>query len=516
MAQETDSQEVGRPRTSIKVRTVMMLLIVLISTFLISIGSAFYFFWPGFQIIEQGIAQQNSLRLHNSIQRELDSLHAFAADWSNWDDTYQFMEDGNQAYVSSNLTASTFQDGSLAGMAFMDAKGDILWARGFDLKAGSYARFPENLIPILRGSLPLGKEGHKSFLLMEQDLVMMSARAVHDSAGGGDQRGLIVFLRPLDIGFLDQMAEQLRLTYSVSSAPIGMPPRDQSPLPTPLHSEMLQDDKRVVTFELSLTNSNRVYRFLVETPRHISQAAARALIWNTLTVLAGLIMVFVVVNLALDRQVARPLILLSQRIVQMGRETRSPPLDDHRPDEIGLIAHEVNRMQDRIISLAVHDYLTGLPNRRLFDDRLHQILQRVDRSEGRAAVLFIDLDGFKPVNDTYGHQFGDELLIATAKRLKRVTRKSDTVARLGGDEFAMIVELSDEQEGGLQVICDKILQLLEEPYHVRGEAVMVSASIGCAIYPEQTRNPAELVRMADEAMYRAKHDGKDCWRQFST
>ena len=492
-------------------RTVALLLSLLVGTFGISIASSFYFFWPGFQKIEQTNATENALRLRNSIDRELESLHIFLSDWTNWDDTYLFLMDQNADYIRSNLTETTFVDSSLSGIIFFNAQGELLWARGFDLNKGDYAPLDDDILSLVRECLPLDMDGKRGFLQTGNSITMFSARPVTDSQGTAAFAGAGVFLRPLDFAFLEALAERLQLSYRTENA---TPRPGEQILPPPLGAEQVTESARIIWFDLPLLNSAQTYRFHVETSRTITDTAFRALLWNTATVFLGSMLIFLVMNIALDRQIAQPLIRLSQRIVEMGRNTSCDPLEEDRHDEIGLIAHEVNRMQDRILSLAVHDYLTGLPNRRLFDDRLDHTLQRATRLDRQAVVIFIDLDGFKPVNDTYGHQFGDELLIAVAKRLTRITRKSDTVARLGGDEFAMIVELDDERENRLEVVCDKVLSTLTEPFRIRGREINITASLGCARFPDQTTDTTELLRMADEAMYGVKHTGKGAWRLY--
>ncbi|RED51432.1 diguanylate cyclase domain-containing protein [Aestuariispira insulae] len=500
-----------KPSTSIKMRTVALLVSLLAATFLISVGSAYYFFWPNFQQIEQTSAEQNAFRMHSSIYRELENLHVFVADWANWDDTYQFVKDTNLDYMRSNLTATTLIDNSLSGIAFIGAQKQPVWAQNFDLLRHRFTRFPEEILHLIQSRMPLADEGLAGFVLIGDTVTMLSALPITDSTRIAPPVGAIIFIRPLDIGFLDKIAERLKLHYRTET--LVPDPADRT-LTHPLGGDQIQPDARVIWFDIPLVNSDRVYRFHVETSREITDTAMTALIWNATTVLVASILIFLAMYLALDRQIAKPLIQLSQQIVSMGRSIDCDPLAENRTDEIGLIAHEVNRMQDRILSLAVHDYLTGLPNRRLFDDRLDHTLDRAERLGKQAAVIFIDLDGFKPVNDTHGHQFGDELLIAAAKRLRGITRKSDTVARLGGDEFVMIVELDDEEGGRLETVCDKILAALTDPFLIRGQEVRITASLGCSLFPDQAREPTDLVRMADEAMYGVKHEGKASWRLY--
>lgn len=152
---------------------------------------------------------------------------------------------------------------------------------------------------------------------------------------------------------------------------------------------------------------------------------------------------------------------------------------------------------------AHHDALTDLPSRTLLMDRLAHALSRAKRSKSRMAVLFIDLDGFKTVNDTFGHAAGDRLLQIVAKRLLYCTREEDTVARLGGDEFVIVLEHIDQVDD-LDVIADRILDALQQPFAIADKQVCISGSLGISLYPLNGTDADTLLRHADEAMYQAK------------
>jgi diguanylate cyclase (GGDEF)-like protein len=154
------------------------------------------------------------------------------------------------------------------------------------------------------------------------------------------------------------------------------------------------------------------------------------------------------------------------------------------------------------------DPLTGLPNRYMFNDRLEQEIKKSDRSGLPLALLFLDLDRFKEVNDTLGHSVGDNLLKITAQRLKECARKSDTVARLGGDEFTIILSELDDI-GSVYRVIESILTSVEEPFHLEDEQAFVSTSIGVTFYPGDAKNAEELIRNADQAMYAAKNAGRN-------
>lgn len=163
---------------------------------------------------------------------------------------------------------------------------------------------------------------------------------------------------------------------------------------------------------------------------------------------------------------------------------------------------------ESIEHMALHDVLTGLPNRVLLLDRMRQILARVKRHNDFAAIIFIDLDGFKPINDTFGHECGDEVLRVTASRLLQVVRGDDTAARIGGDEFVMVLgDLKNGLHAGLTA--NRVIKALTQPIAWHAEKIAVSASLGIAVAPTDSTDPETLLKHADEAMYLAKKSGKN-------
>jgi len=148
-----------------------------------------------------------------------------------------------------------------------------------------------------------------------------------------------------------------------------------------------------------------------------------------------------------------------------------------------------------------------LPNRSLFHERADQVLRYSERNQKKFALLFIDLDGFKTVNDNYGHDAGDAVLCEAARRMSGLVRSSDTVARLGGDEFAVILRDIDTLDG-VDSVCSNLLATLSVPYELGEKVANLSASIGIACYPENGANTEELLNNSDDAMYKAKREGK--------
>lgn len=189
-----------------------------------------------------------------------------------------------------------------------------------------------------------------------------------------------------------------------------------------------------------------------------------------------------------------------------------------REDLLILFARDVSERriaEQAMTELATTDSLTGLLNRASFNYQLEKALEAALGQSAQVALLFIDLDYFKEINDVRGHEVGDQLLVQVAQRLRLNRREADSVARLGGDEFAIILQVKNATEI-IGRICTQIIESLNEPFNIGdNEDCRIGASIGISIYPDQADNPTELIRQADIAMYQAKEDGRNIWRFFA-
>ncbi len=225
------------------------------------------------------------------------------------------------------------------------------------------------------------------------------------------------------------------------------------------------------------------------------------------------------------RKVTRPINLMSSAAQSFANDQQIVGLPVDRKDEIGLLARSFKAMQDQIKRqlgelqanqaqlehLASHDVLTGLPNRRLFQDRLEHALARAERTGEGFALLFIDVDKFKGINDRWGHEAGDQVLKLTALRLASITRKSDTVARLGGDEFVILLN-NPTSRAQIITIAEKLLDSLRSPMRLTGQDIQVGFSVGISQYPDDGSTTLTLMARADQAMYEMKAAGRNGFR----
>ena len=269
---------------------------------------------------------------------------------------------------------------------------------------------------------------------------------------------------------------------------------------------------------------------------------------GALAVVAVLVIVAVAMTLLLTRRLVAPMrrLMFAARAVGAGRlDVRVPARSS---DELGLLTHAFNHMTQRLaqsqeqvanyqrtledqvaqrtreleiatahaFKLAQHDTLTGLPNRSLLNQRLKRIIAHAQRDGTHVGCLFLDFDHFKRINDTLGHDAGDQLLKAIAQRIEGATRESDTVARLGGDEFVVVVPGLDPAQGSFEVLAviQRIRESLLAPFRLSDQTPTLTCSIGVAIYPLDAHDGGTLIKQADTAMYAAKEGGRNAYRFF--
>ncbi len=207
-------------------------------------------------------------------------------------------------------------------------------------------------------------------------------------------------------------------------------------------------------------------------------------------------------------------ILVNRDGTETAIEDSASPIHDRAGRVTGavIVFHDVSASQTvarQMLHLAQHDYLTDLPNRLLLSDRIDYALGTALRHDRNGAVLFVDLDHFKRINDTLGHRAGDELLQIVAQRLRALVRASDTVGRLGGDEFVVLLD-ELEEPADAAIAAAKILSAIAAPCTLDGRQMVVTASIGISLYPGDASDPDALIRCADAAMYFAKGKGRHC------
>ncbi|GIQ71126.1 diguanylate cyclase [Xylanibacillus composti] len=244
-------------------------------------------------------------------------------------------------------------------------------------------------------------------------------------------------------------------------------------------------------------------------PREELLEPVRQLLWNFLWLAVVCSAVAAIcVGYLVHRGVGIPLRHL-HRVMREGEAGNIAVRTTDNPDnEIGDLGRAFNQMMEQI-TLAYHDTLTSLPNRRFLIEKIEQLIEEAQTSQHRFAVLFMDLDRFKDINDTLGHHAGDQLIQKIAKRLLTCMREGDTVARIAGDEFVALLPLRESDTQEAEQVAASIMQAVRRPCVILGQEILVTTSIGAAVYPKDAADAEGLLQAADRAMYEAKASGKD-------
>ena len=246
---------------------------------------------------------------------------------------------------------------------------------------------------------------------------------------------------------------------------------------------------------------------------------------ETIQIILAFSALALILSILVSRIVTGPLHAMVGAIKHFSKEHVISVLPLARNDEFGLLSRSLNDMQTEIIAhlsalnesrkaldhMAWHDALTGLPNRRMFFDRLEHAIANSRRSGKRLAVLFVDLDRFKEINDSLGHAIGDAVLVAVANLLKSTVREADTAARLGGDEFVILLDTIDDPQH-VTAIVQKLHDRFQSVMLIEGHRLHVHASMGVSLYPNDGKDANELIQNADRAMYNSKSDGRNTYK----
>jgi diguanylate cyclase (GGDEF)-like protein len=263
------------------------------------------------------------------------------------------------------------------------------------------------------------------------------------------------------------------------------------------------------------------------TPMQQILEESRAMGWGIVRIMLIVSVLTLGIALLLAKYLAHPLHSMARAVQRFAAGQPMGILPLNRNDEIGYLAQSFRAMADRLSArvdelqnhqevlgnLAYHDQLTGLPNRLLFLDRVQQALVKASRHPSKFAVVFIDLDKFKEINDTYGHAVGDAVLKIAAQRMKECIRGADTLARLAGDEFTMLLEDLNSPEDAARV-ANKIVDYFRQPFVIDSLSLRMSCSLGISLYPQDGQSLEVLLENADSAMYRAKEGGRNAYCFF--
>lgn len=529
----------------------------------------------GFSEIETDRAAHDIARVQEAFHNSISAVHTKSADWANWDDTYNFISDPDPAYVASNLSVESLRGIKVDLIMVISPSGKRLVSEAVPNALGETISSQSVLDRLTKAGQLHNDVSLSGFLMIDRQPVILSVRPVRPTGLDQPGRGWIVFGRRIDgkvqleLQRLTHQPVHIRLARASEQRDStgGQFVRVQTVSKSEIHGTCIVNDmlgQPQLAIDTYFNRTVSAYGDLVG-QRTVAQVLG----------IAGLLVI--VMMAIIERFVLGRLRLLHQQVAAIGGQVEGQRVKLGGRDELTSLANQVNTMLDRIESgsmelrasreelkaqkenleeivrqrtaeiektaealraseeqlrsqnenlelvvanrtreiehQALHDKLTGLPNRNLFLDRLGHALTVAQRTMSTTAVLFVDLDNFKLINDSLGHDQGDQLLIEVGKRLSASVREGDLVARLGGDEFTVLLKGAKGESGVIEV-AERILGALALPVHLGSSEVFTGASIGVAICPSGEFRPNEMLKHADVAMYRAKASGKSSYVVF--
>lgn len=502
-------------------------------------------------ILEDKYIIENVERTKKEIFKEIEVLDTIVMDWAVWDNSYQFMIDKNPEYIKANLSEDTLNNLKVNIMLFIDNKGNLVHGEGYDIQKKESVPIDEALLKYIKDHSLLQNNDVKYrksgiVTLNGKDLILLSICPILTSAGEGPINGYIVLganfteKKIADIG--EELSSEIKLTFlkDFEYDRKFFDLKDDK-----IQIDAVSDQKIIGRAFLDDIDGKHLLLLSIEKNRdinNIGEAGIKATLW----LLLGLFFLFaIIITVILDRGILLRFQELSNDIRKIGEgkdlsvRLKRQNIDDELTD----VSNEINGMlgalersqlflsksesalkkaieklqdevlehektQEQIKYIAYHDTLTGLPNRNLLNELLVHSITLAERNNKCMAVLFLDIDGFKMINDSKGHGMGDQILQEVAERLLKTLRKSDVIARHGGDEFIVIIEELDNCSG-VELIANKIINCFQEPFHLENQDYFLTTSVGVAVYPADGQTPDMLIKNADIAMYKAKENGKN-------
>ncbi len=536
---------------SLRTRTILTMICMFVFMLVMVIVIMNTLLMSSIEKLEHKYISERMKQINIAIGFELNDLKKTAVDWAEWDESYQFTEDGNQLYIDDNLGIYFADTLRLDAMVYMNRSGDIVYAQQLNADASELEPVPddvkEQLKQLIGGNQDAGKR-LQGILKVPGGAMLFATNPILTSNGEGPVHGNLVIYRYLN----DKEIKYL-------SAIIGRSIIVEKKMRHDTKEIMLEDN--FITSGISVRNISEETIQGLATLHDINGEPAVTVSLNMIrdmSMIAGSGIQSVVIALVVSSLIFTLFILIYMnrvildRVLSMNRSVKSigehdDPSERLKPDgycdELSGMTGEINAMlgklhesrqqilnrenqliiaadelrqevterrkaQEEITYLAYHDHLTGLPNRVHFSEHLSHGIQLAKRMEKLLAIMFLDLDGFKMINDSIGHLAGDMLLVEVSKRLKAMLRESDTVARLGGDEFVVMVENISDIDA-IRVIAQKILDSFRTPFVLNNQECFISTSIGVAVCPPDGEDSETLIKNADIAMYRAKEKGKN-------
>ena len=515
------------------------------------------------QMEEKDVKVQTEL-VQNTIAYNLKALSQMALDWGLWDDSYQFMQDKNAAYIAANMTDTSFSNIGVDFVIYVDSNGREVYHGQRDSVNRLIKPLNDDFIENFNGS-PVLKNTDPQYrlqglIMLDKGPALIASSPILPSNGPAPVLGNIIMGTYLNDEAVRALSARLQTDIQIN--PLAELDAAQRGLFEPISPadtiavRVLNGEKIAGYSVLTDINNKAAIGLTVKKSRTIAILGQQGIKCALLVLLVVSCIFIICIVVFIERNLISRLLGLSKDISEIGKKrvfsNRLPK--PQQEDELSIVAANINKMLDelekseqqivdmnhelerkveertlnlattnqsleaeiltrekieeQIKYIAYHDNLTNLPNRRFLNEQINHAIALTKRMEKMLAVMFMDLDNFKLINDTMGHSAGDKMLVAVSDKLVTSLRESDFIARIGGDEFVILIE-NLESLDVIDLVAKKIIEIFKEPIVINKQECFVSASIGVALYPEDGIDAEALIKNADIAMYKAKSNGKN-------
>ncbi|MBV8307040.1 MAG: diguanylate cyclase, partial [Gammaproteobacteria bacterium] len=489
----------------------------LIATLFVALGAiAVFIAWdvlmPSFAALEHTEAEVAMRRVQFALDRTLTQLELSAASWGNWTDAWRFAQDHNRKFITEQVTVAGLQQLKINTLIFSDLTGHFLASATLDLQTARRRELDFTARQSLpagfpwRANLGAGQSAH-GFLQTNWGILLVAAAPVLDGFGHGPPRGMVIMGRVISPHEIEEIGAQAQAHVSL------LPPSDQA------NRNRLVEAGDILQVYHSFADlyGRPILTLRVDVPREITRRGYAAVYYAFAYLMIAAVIIVVLLVILLNRAVLNPLGRVTRHAVAIGEGADlTARLDFKGKDEISVLAREFDGMVAHVARLAYYDSLTGLPNREQAHRHLRSALATAQRHGRPLALMYIDLDNFKRINDTLGHGIGDEVLVTACNRLRKALQQAGGgntaepsiergggLARLGGDEFMVVLAAIGSNTDAARV-AERLIAALREPMLLSNHTIVITSSIGISCAPSDGTDAGSLLRHADLAMYFSK------------
>ncbi len=519
---------------SLQNKSLVIFAILFVSSCFMQLAIDKFFIYPSYVRLENNEAIQNLSRVKEAVNKEIERLDDLCHDWAAWDDTYEFMETGSKDYKDANLNIESFATANVDAVYYLDRDGVLFWGKVYDLaerKEIQLSVFSKESLAKLYvsfgfkfGAKDFDVGSHRrGFVLTERGLLMLAIRPILTSENKGPSKGVIVVGRFLSQSILNKLKNETKVDFSVHTVNSGLPV-ELKEVVHEIHSSsrfaVKHDDDNLFMYDVvDSVQGEPVFLIEVTFPREITKQGNKIIGYSVIfLVVVGLIILFSTF-IMIQVMVLRPMDKLSRHIKRIEDGNYHLRLGMVRGDVVGEVAASFDKMVEKIKlqteqleNLSAIDGLTGIHNRRIFDETFAREWRRMYGEADYISVIMCDVDFFKLFNDNYGHRLGDQCLRSVAEAIRKsLKRPSDFVARYGGEEFVVLIPNTPPE--GVHHLAENIRKCVLALNIKHGKSQVhdcVTLSLGVAsLIPTQLFSSSDLLEAADQALYESKSKGRN-------